>query len=594
MKQAHYSWNLDDIVSTAEFDQLLTSLKSDIKTYQDWLGKLTADIDEAEFAKYLDFSDQVSERLSKAFNRAGLAEALNETDEVAKLQKAKVKDIALRCSDASRPITNWLKGIDSDAKPGLDDKNAKRLFAVKSELTYNLEYMRAAAKYTLNESEESILVNKDANGIGPLVDLRDYIASEQTFELKVEGKKPKQIQTEEELKALIVSIDPKLRQAAYLALFDVYNKNAQKYFMAYQAVVKDWGYEAKLRGYKNPISMRNFANHVPDRAINVLMNVCEQNISIFQEFFKFKAKQLGVKKLSRFDLYAPLKSHEKSYSLQESIDVVLTTLANFSPNFKNYAAQIINKKHLDTEPRKHKTSGAFCATISPNLEPYILLNFTARERDVATLAHELGHGIHSMYASHLPISVQHATLPLAETASTLAEMILFEKLLTKTSTKEEKISMLAEKMSDSYATIIRQNYFVKAEIEAHNKMPQGLTPTDMGKIWLKTLHNQFGDCVEVDPIFAYEWAYIPHIVHTPFYCYAYNFGELLSLALYARYKAEGKSFVPKIEKILASGGSRDPQEVLQEVGIDMTSADFWQGSFEIIKSWQVELNNLAK
>jgi oligoendopeptidase F len=231
-------------------------------------------------------------------------------------------------------------------------------------------------------------------------------------------------------------------------------------------------------------------------------------------------------------------------------------------------------------------------TITPTITPYVLLNYTNKMRDVSTLAHELGHGVHSLYANKHSISTQHATLPLAETASTLGEMILFEKILSETKDPKLKKQLLSDKLADSYATVCRQNYIVKFEISAHDAIQKGIEENELSQMWLDNLKQQFGDSVEVDEMFRYEWAYIPHIIHTPFYCYAYNFGELLSMALYAKYKQEGESFVPKIEAILAAGGSQDPKEVLANVGIDMSSADFWQGSFELIRAWQKELETL--
>jgi oligoendopeptidase F len=171
-------------------------------------------------------------------------------------------------------------------------------------------------------------------------------------------------------------------------------------------------------------------------------------------------------------------------------------------------------------------------------------------------------------------------------------MILFEKLLAEAKSNEAKKILLSDKLADSYATICRQNYIVKFEISAHEAIQKGIEQKDLNKLWLDNLKEQFGDAVEVEDLFQYEWSYIPHIIHTPFYCYAYNFGELLSMALYARYKQEGQSFVPSIEAILAAGGSQDPKEVLEQVGIDMASADFWQGSFELINKWQKELEAL--
>lgn len=362
--------------------------------------------------------------------------------------------------------------------------------------------------------------------------------------------------------------------------------------MAYQAIVKDWAYETKLRGFKSPISMRNVANHIDDKVIDTLIKVCSDNVGAFQNYFRFKAKELGVKKLSRFDLYAPIGESTETYQYSDALKMVEEAFRGFSPAFAENAKRIITEKHIDSHPGDSKRGGAFCMTVSPSIDPYVLLNFAGKMRDVSTLAHELGHGVHSIYANSHSISAQHANLPLAETASTFGEMILFEKLLSEAKTNQEKKVLLSDKLADSYATICRQNFIVKFEISAHEAFQKGVEQKDLSKLWLDNLKEQFGDSVEVDDLFQYEWSYIPHIIHTPFYCYAYNFGELLSMSLYARYKQEGASFVTAIENILKAGGSQDPKLVLQEAGIDMASAEFWQGSFELINKWQNELESL--
>jgi oligoendopeptidase F len=221
-----------------------------------------------------------------------------------------------------------------------------------------------------------------------------------------------------------------------------------------------------------------------------------------------------------------------------------------------------------------------------------MLNHTGTIRDVSTMAHELGHAIHSLYANKHHYSCQHSGLPLAETASTLGELILFDKMLMTETDKKIKKQMLWEKIGDSYATILRQNYFVLFEKEAHEKIAEGITVEGLSEIYLKNLKEQFGNSVIVDRIFRYEWTYISHIFSTPFYCYAYNFGELLALSLFGKYKKEGPNFIPKIEKILAAGGSEDPVEILTKAGFEVTKEEFWQESFKIVKDWTKQLKNL--
>jgi oligoendopeptidase F len=324
--------------------------------------------------------------------------------------------------------------------------------------------------------------------------------------------------------------------------------------------------------------------------------------STFQQryFLKFIKKGLGKKlidelnksKLERHDIYAPIDKKDFKIEREEAIKLVIESLNKFCPKFGQYAREIIDAQHIDWLPKKDKRGGAFCATIIPTIKPYVLLNFTGKIRDVSTLAHELGHGIHSLYAQNHYSSSQHANLPLAETASTLAEMILFEEILDKERDPIIKKSLLSDKMADAYATILRQNYFVMFEKEAHNIIPDGIKVEDLSKMYLKNLKEQFGNSVKIDPLFAYEWSYISHIFDSPFYCYAYNFGELLALGLYKKYKENPKVWLPRIEKILEAGGSRNPSELLLENGINIRSESFWKNSFDIIREWQYELDRI--
>lgn len=582
-------WNLDDIVSLPDWPNLYKEIEADLVTYEKWWKKLSPDMATKSFASFVKFDEGFSEKVTRLYDRVAMWEDVDQKASEAKKLKSQTNDLFVKISQATTKISHWLKGLPVAGKKTLDNRNAKRLFEAVPDLTYVFNYQRLAAKHSLSEAEEILTTQKDSTLGSALYDLRETIETDFRFEVKVKGKKPIKVETIEELKMYTHSDNKAMREAAYRALLGKYSENVDKFFLIYQAVVKDWGLESKSRGFKSSIARRNFANHIPDQAIEVLLDVVVGNRKVFQDFFKYKARQLKLKKLSRFDLYAPLKKAKSKFSYEQSVDLVLGVFDDFSPTFSKYAKKIITDNHVDVYPSPNKRPGAYCATVGPNLSPYVLLNFTGQWRDISTLAHELGHGVHSLYASGHSASAQHANLPLSETASTLAEMLLFENLLASAKNEEEKKLMIADKLGDSFATILRQAYFTRFELKAHELISQGTTAEVLSKEWLKTLKEQFGSSVEVDEVFKDEWAYIPHIVRAPFYCYAYAFGELLSLALYARYKKEGESFVPKIEKILAAGGSEDPDKVLKEVGIDMADPEFWQGSFEVIKGWLKEL-----
>ena len=330
--------------------------------------------------------------------------------------------------------------------------------------------------------------------------------------------------------------------------------------------------------------------------VEALLAACRKNSAIFQDYFKEKAKMLDMKKLRRYDLYAPIStkaSDSKKFTYGKAIQSVLDTFGDFDPQFLRLAERVFSERHVDSEIRKAKRGGAFCYTVTPKITPYVLLNFDGLSRDVSTLAHEFGHAIHSMLAADKPIMVAHAPLPLAETASVFAEMLLNEKLAEKMSDRERRI-LLSEHIDDMYATIIRQAYFTLFEIDAHRTIGENNATIDaVAKMYIDNLKEQFGTSIALTPDFQWEWIYIPHFYHTPFYTYAYSFGNLLVLSLYKQYKLEGKFFVPKYFNILSAGGSRKPEELLMEAGIDISREEFWQQGFDYVREMIQQLKALA-
>ena len=581
-------WNLDDILKKEEFEGLFDEVKIDAKILEKWVGKLKPTMSKELFEDFLNFDEEMSVKMARLGYLPNLMESINQKDSEAKFLRDKTEKLQLKISETAVKISMWLKGLRG---PILDDKNAKRLFGVVKDLEYGLTYARDMVKHNLSEEIENLIINKDLNGIGTVCELREMMETEIEYSLKI-GKKVKKIKTQSDLVALFYNPKAEIRKAAYIELLVKQKKNLHKFFAAYSAIVKDWGYEAKLRKYESAIEVRNIGNDIPNEAVDELLKVCQINRDIFHKFFKWKAGELEKNKLERFDIYAPLDKIDKKIEKEKAINLVLTSFDKFTPKFGLYARQIIESQHIDWMPKKDKRGGAFCATIAPQIKPYILLNFTDKTRDVSTLAHELGHGIHSMYAQNHYSSAQHAPLPLAETASTLAEIILFEEILRQETNNKIKKSLLADKMADSYATILRQNYFVMFEKEAHEIIPNGIKMEDLSKVYLKNLKDQFGSSVKIDNIFQYEWSYISHIFDSPFYCYAYNFGELLALGLYKKYKEDKNLWLPRIENILTAGGSQNPQKLLLKNGIDIESKSFWNDSFEIIRGWQRELERL--
>jgi oligoendopeptidase F len=361
----------------------------------------------------------------------------------------------------------------------------------------------------------------------------------------------------------------------------------------YQAIVRNWSNEqVNLRHFSSPIASRNLVNDIPDEVVDTLLSVSQENAIVFQRFFKLKARWLGVEKLRRYDVYAPVEKSDKLFAYEDAAPFVFQSFREFDPRMAELAERVFTEKHLDSEVRKGKRSGAFCSTINPELTPWVMLNYQGRSDDVATMAHELGHAIHSMLASHHTQFTQHACLPLAETASTFGEMMLVDKLLSQEKDESVRRDLIFRQVDDAYATILRQAYFAMYERKAHAMVVNNASVDELAAAYMENLKEQFGDSVEIGEEFKWEWVSIPHIYNVPFYVYAYSFGQLLVLSLYKQFKAEGESFKPRYLKILSAGGSEAPEKVLKDAGIDFRQRSFWQGGYDVIKDLVVQLEKL--
>lgn len=589
-------WDLSGLVKDpagAEFEQFLASIESRVRTFEGRRQALRQDITLSEFEAMLHELEDIYEKISIASGYAHLRYYADTSSNEASA-------LVTRMDKMGAEAGNRLLFFDLWFKKGLDDHNAARLIeAAPAVYREYLRHKRLVAKHALTEPEERIINTLEVTGTGALVKIYDKMSSGFEFEMTLKrGRKTitRKFDNKEKLVSLVRSADPAEREAAYRALFAVYKKNSGILGEIYQNIVVQWRNEGiSMRGYKSPISVRNIANNLDDLTVEALLSACRKNSRVFQEYFREKARMLGMKKLRRFDLYAPLstKKSGKKFAYGKAVSTVLDTFGDFDSQVRELVERVFAEKHVDSAIRKGKRGGAFCHTVSPSITPYVLLNFDGRTRDVSTLAHEFGHAIHSMLASKLPITVSHAPLPLAETASVFSEMLLNERLMEKMTRKERQL-LLAEQIDDMYATIMRQAYFTLFEVEAHAAIGEKNATIDhVTEIYSRNLKEQFGNSVAVSQEFSWEWVYIPHFYHTPFYCYAYSFGNLLVLSLYQMYRRQGRPFVPRYLDILAAGGSRKPEELLKEAGLDITKEEFWQQGFDLVGEKIQQLKGLA-
>ena len=586
-------WDLTDLYQDAgdpKIEADLDKLDAQAGKFQDLYrgrlveGQVTAD----QLLEALTQYEAMSRLAARVGSYSSLLYSTNTTDPVrgALLQKVRER--------SSRTSTKMIFfGLELGKVP--DDVFAGYLASPQlAPFHHFLEVQRESAKHHLSQAEETIL-EETANSRGRAFRrLSTEVISRMKFQLEVDGESREMSQSE--LLAYNYHPDRELREKASLSLAKTLKDNAPTLTFIMNTLLAEKEVMDRLRGYSTPESSRHLDNELPDEAVNTMVEVVVKNFPLVAEYYQLKGKLLGIDKLKNYDRYAPLKKSEEVIAYEKACEIVLEAYKAFSPQLHELALPFFEQGWIDVPVDEGKRGGAFCAGVSPDHHPYILLNYTNKPRDVMTLAHELGHGVHDRLASKQHALDYHPVLPLAETASTFGEMLTFERLFSQLENDEERLALMCEKLEDTFATVFRQISMYRFERAMHKaRREEGeLTTERYNELWQQNMGEMFGDALELEEPHAWSWLYIPHIVQTPFYVYAYAFGELLVLALYARYKAEGESFIGRYFELLAAGGSRAPQAILGDLGIDITEASFWQGGCDLIASNLAKAKALAK
>ena len=569
-------WSLGDLFPAYDSDEMKAAfdqVEEKVNAFEARRSDLSEDISRDDFMNLVYQVEKINRILHRIGYFAGLWYAEDTQNQEAQNFQAQVDQFSAGIQNRMLFFSLWWKG--------LEEENAARLMEESGDYEYWLEEMRHFKPHTLSEPEEKIINIKDVTGFNAINTIYDTITNRYVFKISVDGEE-KEL-TRGELMVYVQGTDPALREAAYQELYRVYGDDGAILGMMYQNLVRDWRNEnVDLRKFASPISVRNLSNDVPDEVVDTLVEVSRQNVDVFQRYFRLKARWLGIEKIRRYDVYAPVVKSDKTYEHPEAARLVFEAFEDFHPRIAELARRVLDDNHLDSEVRKGKRSGAFCASIQPGLTPWVLTNYQGRANDVATLAHELGHAIHAMLAEDHTLFTFHSSLPLAETASTFGEILLVDLLLAGETDEDVRRDLLFRQVDDAYATIMRQIYFALFERQAHKMTDEGATVDELSTAYLENLKEQFGDSVELSDEFRWEWVSIPHIYGVPFYVYAYSFGQLLVFALYQQYQKEGESFKPRFLKILSAGGSDAPARVLDEAGINIREAEFWQGGFDVL------------
>jgi len=455
-----------------------------------------------------------------------------------------------------------------------------------------LEGSRKYRPHTLPEREEQLLKLKSLTGVDAFSRLFDELSASLRYRLEVEGEE--QELTGEELLGLLHHPDADLRERAFSTFLQRHSDEGITLSTIFNTAALDHSQEMELRNYAAPMDPTHLSNELSAEAVERMMTVTEDNYPLAREYFRLKAKLLNIPKLKNSDIYAPVGEARRKYTFDEAMELVLEAFGNFDTGFRDIVHTFHNERRLDVLPRPGKSGGAFCMGMTPSLPPYVLLNFTGNLRDVATIAHELGHGLHFVLAQQQTLLNYHPPLPLAETASVFGEMLLTRHLLERESDPQVKISLLCAKIEDIIATTFRQNVLTRFEERMHLERKQGLLVSSrLGDIWWQENARLYGDSVEMIEPYRWGWSYISHFIHARFYCYSYTFAELLVMALYQKYVQEGAAFIPGYRAILASGGSLSPADTVRQAGIDFADPGFWQQGYDFLKGLIEELKSLV-
>lgn len=446
--------------------------------------------------------------------------------------------------------------------------------------------------HRLSEREEGLLEDFANVGERAWERLHTQVTSAMTFTL-VENGETKTLNLSE-VQARLHSPDRDLRRAAVESLASGMAPHESTLALVYNMIIAHKSVTDRLRSFAVPEESRHKSNELTPQAVDTVVETVASRFALVADYYRLKREILGYDRLYYHDVLAPLFGESVDFPWERARDLVVEAYRALSPEVGSAIERFFSDRWIDAEIRKGKAGGAFCAGITPDLHPYVLMNYAGKLRDVTTLAHELGHGLHDVQASRQNFLNFHPVLPTAEMASTFGELLVFDRLLAELDDSRAKLSLLAGKIEDSIGTVFRQISYYRFEQRAHRlRREQGdLPPAVLHDLFMEETRQLFGGSLEVDDTIRAIWLRIPHFVGTPFYVYAYPFGELLSMGLFARYRAEGAPFVPRFLGLLSLGGSLSPAKLLARVGIDIDDPAFWNRGLDQVAAYVEQMHRL--
>ena len=579
-------WDLSEIYKDIKDPKIKTDLKKIKKSSDDflnkWKGKIK-DLNSSDFLLCIDTYQEICENIHRVGTHSNLIFATNmENPEVSRYNSS--------VSDEFTEIFSSLIFFTLELSK-VDDKTINAWMSDNKSNKWKpyLTVLRKRNPYLLDPLVEEILIEKSATGRSAWVRLFDETSASLRFPFK-----EKEL-SEAEILNLLSDSDPNNRKIAGKSLSNILDKNKRIFSMILNVISRDRYIEDNKRGFKNIVSSRNLDNDVEDEVVDALVNTVDKAMpQLTHRYYKWKAKEFGKSKLDWWDRNAPLPhTSETSIEWDKAKNIVLDSFASFHPEMSDIAGLFFKNGWIDARVRQGKASGAFAHPSVPSLHPYILVNYQGKIRDVMTLAHELGHGVHQILAAKNGLLMAETPLTLAETASVFGEMLVFRKLLDESPTEQKK-QLLAGKIEDMLNTVVRQIGFHQFEVKFHEaRIKSELTPDEISDIWMETQSHAVGPSINLNNDYRVLWGYIPHFVHTPFYVYAYAFGDSLVNALWQSYQVSNKQdFSKKYIEMLTAGGTKSHNELLKPFKLSAYESSFWDQGVSMITGLMDELEQL--
>lgn len=448
-----------------------------------------------------------------------------------------------------------------------------------SDYNYYVRHQRDLAKHNLTESEEKVL--EETSNSGGRAFSRLFTETTSRIVYPIDGQEL----TQSQLLVRFQEPDRECRRIAAQVFSEQLENNSHLLTFIFNTLLHEKHVIDRLRGFERPESSRHLSNDIDQSVVDTMVEVTVNNFDIVSNYYQLKQELLNIDQLTHYDRYAPISDTKTEFDFGQAQTIIMEAFADFSPQLAEMAEPFFSQNWIDAKVTSGKQGGAYCMGVTPEHHPYVFMNYNGSMRDVTTLAHELGHGIHDILANQQNLLNYHPVLPLAETASTFAEMLVFDKLQNQLTSAQDQLALLCSKTEDTFATVFRQIAMFRFERSAHDlrRYSGEQTVTAYGELWQKKQQEMFGDSLKLGAEHSYWWLYIPHVYRTPFYVYAYAFGELLVLSLYAQYRKEGDAFVSRYFDLLRAGGSDSPAKLVSAVGFDIEDPNFWQSGFDLIR-----------